>query len=179
MADRHCTERALSCAELPDADLSIRGARISNSTARPSAYHEAAHAVVALALGAELQCVEIFPDGSGVTRVCWSQDATERALILFAGTIAEARYRKRSPWEPLVHDGSMHDWLALCALAGSVSAETDSSDDPLEEWERAARAAVRRCWAAISRVAAVLCARGRLSGAEVSELVQGAQPCHG
>lgn len=98
-----------------------------------TAYHEAGHAVMAMALGRLVQKVTIAPGRShlGEARlgVCQMKKGRSKAsknlleedvLILFAGMVAESRYTGR-----YCQQGAMEDLLAikrlLCDRAGSQS----------------------------------------------------------
>jgi hypothetical protein len=75
-----------------------------------------------------------------------------------------------------VWDAAKHDLDIIFQLANDIGAPVNV--DPVEEWEAVARELVSGCWAAISSVAAALCARGgRLSASEVAALVAEAPSC--
>src|SRR5947208_587092 len=77
-----------------------------------TAYHEAGHAVIALALGRPVRHVSILPDrealglcefGKSVFRP--SEDWLEReALIALGGIAAEARLTGEQPWDGAARD---------------------------------------------------------------------------
>jgi ATP-dependent Zn protease len=97
---------------------------------RATAYHEAGHAVVAMALGRPVRHVTILPDGRflglcefGKSVFRPSEDALEReSLIALAGLAAEARYIGEYAWEGAAHD---HQYVyRLCVeRAGERRAE--------------------------------------------------------
>lgn len=77
-----------------------------------TAYHEAGHAVLALALGRPVQHISILPDGRflgvckfGKSVFRPSEDWLEReTLIALGGIAAEARYTGQYAWEGAAHD---------------------------------------------------------------------------
>src|SRR5438128_1418141 len=95
-----------------------------------TAYHEAGHAVVALALGRPIHRVSILPDrehlgrcqfGKGVFRP--SEDWLEREiLIALGGTAAEARHTDAYAWDEAGRDRQYVRLLAV-QRAGERQAE--------------------------------------------------------
>jgi len=132
------------------------------------AYHEAGHAVVALALGRPVQLVTVLPDkqrlgrcefGKGKTKP--TDDWLEReVLIALAGLAAEARYTGRYDW-----GGAQQDLRGVEQLA-SLRAGT-------KHWERLSRRLLAKVehlleqpghWRAVELIAAELVRAGEISG---------------
>src|SRR5215813_5236706 len=96
-----------------------------------TAYHEAGHAVVALALGRPVHRVSILPDrerlgtcefGKAVFRP--SEDWLEREiLIAVAGLAAEARQTGKYAWEGAARDYTYAEGLARQRAGGTRQAE--------------------------------------------------------
>jgi hypothetical protein len=133
-----------------------------------TAYHEAGHAVAALALGRPVQRVSIRPDhdylgrcafGKGVFRP--SEDWLEREiLIALAGVAAEARHTGHYPVEAAAHDLRYVRRLAV----------QRSGPRQAERLERRLLAKAEHLlvqgghWRAVEFIAAELLRRGALSG---------------
>jgi ATP-dependent Zn protease len=133
-----------------------------------TAYHEAGHAVIALALGRPVQHVSILPDrellgqcafGKAVFRP--SQDWLEREiLIALAGLAAEARHTGNYAW-----DGAARDQQFVRRLAVQRAGERRA-----ERLERRLLAKAEHLlsqeghWRAVELIAAELLRCGVLSG---------------
>jgi ATP-dependent Zn protease len=133
-----------------------------------TAYHEAGHAVIALALGRPVQHVSILPDcellgqcafGKGVFRP--SQDWLEREiLIALGGLAAEARHTGNYAW-----DGAARDRQFVRRLAVQRAGERRA-----ERLERRLLAKAEHLlsqeghWRAVELIAAELLRCGVLSG---------------
>lgn len=132
------------------------------------AYHEAGHAVVALALGRPVQLVTVLPDkhrlgrcefGKGKTKP--TDDWLEReVLIALAGLAAEARHTGRYDW-----GGAQQDLRGVEQLA-SLRAGA-------KHWERLSRRLLSKVehmleqpghWRAVELIAAELVRTGEISG---------------
>ena len=93
-----------------------------------TAYHEAGHAVMALALGRPVACVSIVPGreflgtcdfGKAVFRP--SEDWLEREiLIALAGAAAEARRTGEYAWDAAARDQTYAEGLALQRAGAAV-----------------------------------------------------------
>jgi hypothetical protein len=142
-----------------------------------TAYHEAGHAVMALALGRPVACVSVRPDhqylgtcefGKAVFRP--SEDWLEReALIALAGAAAEARHSGDYAWGAAAKDLAYVEELARQRAGG----------------ERQAQRLLRRLlakaeyllareenWRAVERVAAELMRLGEISGRAARHLFE-------
>jgi ATP-dependent Zn protease len=133
-----------------------------------TAYHEAGHAVVALALGRPVQRVSARADrerlgactfGKGVFRP--SEDWLEREiLIALGGLAAEARYTGTYAWE-----GAARDRQYVRRLAVQRAGERQA-----ERFERRLLARAEHLlgqdghWRAVELIAAELLRRGAISG---------------
>jgi ATP-dependent Zn protease len=134
-----------------------------------TAYHEAGHAVVALALGRPVQRVSILPDrerlgscafGKAVFRP--SEDWLEReALIALSGLAAEARFTG-----VYAFDGAARDRRYVAELALQRAGDARKA----ERLERRLLAKVEHLlsqeeiWRAVERIAAELLRSGAISG---------------
>ena len=121
-----------------------------------AAFHEAGHAVAAVALELAVDHVSIRPDGVDAARCFVARTALEDlrvTVVRMAGAEAERRYRPDA--QPSRRD-----------LSGVPV--------PLRPWARllAARL-IKKCWPAVERVAAALLARGALTGSEVEDICEG------
>ena len=142
-----------------------------------TAYHEAGHAVVALALGRPVQRVSILPNhlrlghcelGKGMSRP--SQDVLEREiLILLGGPAAEAR-----------HTGE-YDWDAADRDLRTVRSLTEMRAVTQRQVERLERRMLDKVehlldrpgvWSAIQRVADELLGSTTISGRAVRHLFE-------
>jgi ATP-dependent Zn protease len=92
---------------------------------QPTAYHEAGHATVALALGRDIQRVSILPNQHWLGR-CELKKGARRgskdpreddALILLGGLAAEAKFTSRYAW-----GAAAHDLRAVQSLMGTRAA---------------------------------------------------------
>jgi ATP-dependent Zn protease len=133
-----------------------------------TAFHEAGHAVVALALGRPIHRVSVLPDGQflglclfgkGVFRP--SEDWLEREILIALGGIAaEARHTGNYAW-----DGAARDQQYVRRLAEQRAGERQA-----ERLERRLLAktehllAQERHWRAVELIAAELLQRGVISG---------------
>ena len=133
-----------------------------------TAYHEAGHAVVALALGRPIHRVSVLPDGQflglcqfgkGVFRP--SEDWLEREILIALGGIAaEARHTGNYAW-----DGAARDQQYVRRLAEQRAGERQA-----ERLERRMLAKAEHLlaqeghWRAVELIAAELLRRGVISG---------------
>jgi ATP-dependent Zn protease len=141
-----------------------------------TAYHEAGHAVVALALGRPIHRVSVLPDGQflglcqfgkGVFRP--SEDWLEREiLIALGGVAAEAIHTDNYAW-----DGAARDLLYVRGLAAQRAGERQA-----ERLERRMLAktehllAQKGHWRAVELIAAELLRRGVISGRAARHLFE-------
>jgi len=133
-----------------------------------TAYHEAGHAVAALALGRPVQRVSILSDHvylgrcefrKGVFRP--SEDWLEREILIALGGIAaEARYTGNYAWNGAARDQQYVHRLAL-QRAGERHAERLERRLLAKAEHLLARA---EHWQAVKRIAAELLRRGSISG---------------
>ena len=149
---------------------------------KAAAYHEAGHAVVALALGRPVQCVSILPDREhlglcefrkGVFRP--SEDWLEReVLIALGGIAAEARHTGNYAW-----DGAARDWRYVRGLAVQRAGERRAERLERRLLARAEHLLAREGhWRAVELSAAELVRRGSVSGRAARHLFdRGCQAC--
>ena len=134
-----------------------------------TAYHEAGHAVMALALGRNVQRVTIEPDPKrlGACEIKKgsfrpSPDALETSVLIFyGGLVAEGRYRGQYCWVGAGQD--LRDIRELCSLRAS-------GEKAIERLERRLLSKAEHIldepghWLAIERIAADLMKTPTISG---------------
>jgi ATP-dependent Zn protease len=138
-------------------------------TSEPTAYHEAGHAVMALALGRPVDRVSIRP-GAEMLGVCHfrkavfrpTEDWLEREiLIALAGLAAEARHTGAYAWDEAGRDRQYVADLAL-QRAGNAKQAERLERRLLAKAEHVLNQAGN--WRAVERLAAELLRRGEISG---------------
>jgi len=149
---------------------------------KTTAYHEAGHAVVALALGRPVQRVSVLPDrvhlglcefGKGAFRP--TEDLLEREmLIALGGVAAEARHTDNYAW-----DGAARDLHYVRLLAVQRAGERRA-----QKLERRLLAKVEHLlaqeghWRAVELIATELLRYGAISGRAARHLFERAcTPC--
>jgi ATP-dependent Zn protease len=141
-----------------------------------TAYHEAGHAVVAMALGRPVQHVSVLPDrerlgvcefGKSVYRP--SEDWLEREILIALGGIAaEARFTGNYEW-----DGASRDQQYVRGLSVQRAGERRA-----ERLERRLLAKTEHIlareghWRAVELIAAALTERGSISGRAARHLFE-------
>jgi len=149
-----------------------------------AALHEAGHAVVTLAMGwrpgwarvGHANCLGRDGEYNAAVRGLDATKAHERRLILacmLAGLEAERRRSHRSVLELCAFGGAGGDYNAAVALVATSRRAPPDADAVAREIEAArklSRDLVARHWRAVLAVAAELCARKQLSGAEIARL---------
>ena len=149
---------------------------MSESTDQATAYHEAGHAVVALALGRPIQRVSILPDREHLG-VCEfrkgtfrpSEDSLEREILIALGGIAaEARHTGNYAW-----DGAARDQQYVRRLS-----EQRAGERRAERLERRMLAKAEHLladeghWKAVELIAAELIRCGSISGRTARHLFE-------
>jgi ATP-dependent Zn protease len=149
-----------------------------------TAYHEAGHAVVALALGRPVEKVTIVPNSKrlGLCKVTKgrfrpSADPLEtEVMILLAGLVAEARYTGRFGW-----GGAQQDLRQVRAYA----IQRAGSETQAEKLERRLMDKTEHLltqpgiWPAIERIATELVAKTEISGRAARQFYEEALQQHG
>lgn len=159
-----------------------------NDTADPlmaTCFHEAAHAIVADALGFDVSAVYILGDGSGETRTdphgsILADTARERAErqveIALAGSIAERRYFEIEGYKPdAEHDphwGQLDDdgraWReALAGCGGDAHKARVLMDKSRVRAERE----VERTWGYVTELASELRESGNVPGPTLNRIL--------
>jgi hypothetical protein len=123
------------------------------------AYHEAGHAVVALALGSKVRVVEIGPQPHAN---CLHRGKKNKAIVALAGWLAEQRACPNSPWAADV------DFEAACDSAEHLAPAAPL--EALKSFLDQAAALLEAHWLEVEIVAAALLKRGKLTGAEIDAL---------
>ena len=137
------------------------------------AYHEAGHAVTAAVLfKSEPDYVDLSQHGVGVTMMHDTHDGISMAVMLLAGCVAEARYRRCAFRDAWASDGAEGDFAALTALNIPLML-THKMSSPDNLLLQITRRLVNAQWPAVGRVAAELEQRGRISGACVGRALEG------
>ncbi len=139
-----------------------------------TAYHEAAHAVLALALGFELVRVSLGEDLTGEAEYVLQGPTHEALVVQVAGEIAGCRYRDDD--RPR---GGTHDVLTAAEIAEALVAQEGYGaavpglriQKLLELANGDARRLVEENWLAIIRVAEALSLQGSLDAGQVRGLV--------
>jgi hypothetical protein len=149
---------------------------------RCAAFHEAAHAVARLFIGAPLTSVEINDRGGGFAHGKlgrrwiarrWPLRGWDLVLCAMAGPCAEARVSHRSVVQVVLRAGL--DDLEQTKLPVMWLVAHGYARDPDTAWTagcRRTRWFLSQRWAAIERVAEALLRRGRLSGRQVRKLAR-------
>jgi len=142
---------------------------MDHSPAEATAYHEAGHAVMALALGRPVAFVSVLPTrqllgtcefGKAVFRP--SEDWLEREmLIALAGLAAEARFSGNYAWDGAARDQDYAEDLAL-QRAGTARKASRLLRRMLSKAEHLL--AQEENWLAVERMAAELLRVGEISG---------------
>jgi ATP-dependent Zn protease len=123
------------------------------------AFHEAGHAVVALALGSKVRVVEIGPRPHAH---CAHRTEANKAIVALAGDLAERRACPLSPW------GADVDFRVAFDAAEHLA--PSAPHQALEAFRDQARALLDRHWRAVEAVAAALLDAGKLTGDEIDAL---------
>jgi len=146
-------------------------------SARASAFHEAAHAVARLHVGAPAMAVQIIPGGFTHGSRRWPGRGQHRMwnwlLVLFAGSYGQAFATRRSLKRTFLHSGKLDLVAAAAALTWLVRHRyVRSRMEALERmhFETVVFLALR--WDAIQRVAAGLLKDGRLTARQVRALAR-------
>jgi hypothetical protein len=147
----------------------------SRARSRAVAFHEAAHAVARLHVGAPATAVRIIPTGFTHGTRRWAGRGQDRVwswiLVLFAGSYAQAWVSRRRLDRVIITSGKLDLEEAAPAVAWLVRrgyARNRMEALTRIHWETLMFLALR--WNAIERVAAALLRDGRLSGSRVRAL---------
>ena len=129
---------------------------------RPTAFHEAGHAVVARAMGSRVRCVRI---GAEPLAHCAHRASAPVAMAVtyLAGALAERRVSPIGPW-----GASIDEKMALEACARFA----DEPDKAIPVLRALAQALLDARWPQVEIIAAALIARGRLTGQEIDALIR-------
>jgi hypothetical protein len=141
------------------------------------AFHEAAHAVVARALGIEVASVSIIPDVTSAGRVLMRPGPKHQTILLtMAGPAAETLYVSRAPGK---HEPSAIGWTTKDARTcrADIEALLGPETRPRQRahrwsvYQAASRRLVMNSWPAIKHVAAELVRVGEIDGRRLDELI--------
>jgi hypothetical protein len=132
-------------------------------------FHEAGHAIVAVALGLEVQNIRIKDDGSGHTDVSGPTPSfIGQVACCFAGDKAQ------DIWHPLEQWGGSRDYATFRGLARCLS---DEHREALEEAGcELAKELLRKNKTMVEIVAQRLVQQGYLTAAEFKHLTGGFEP---
>ncbi len=131
------------------------------------AIHEAAHAVVVLALGGTVRGVDIeHEDGrAGLTRYVHSGSLVEQIAIGISGTIAEWEHRRRRGLK--INGGAIQDVAEIHVLLKKHLGPNCPHRDQVPQYiegERLAKDIVGKHWGAVKRIAERLVTHTEVSG---------------
>ncbi|MEO1618667.1 MAG: cell division protein FtsH [Planctomycetota bacterium] len=152
-----------------------------------TAYHEAGHAVIAFALGGEIDSIGLYaeadewlPERFGDCHINWgkvnvncSWQIQREVLTLLAGPVAEMIYRGES-LHPAVYPPWRYDWeMALLRVREVVSSEEqrDKIMEILLQWLHQ-RLSDNVNWAAVAAVADELLAHEYLDGEMLADTLR-------
>jgi hypothetical protein len=151
---------------------------------KPTAYHEAGHAVAAWSLGAGPRAVTIVPHGADQGQVTHEDplsgiqldfDGSDRArtraeraiMICLAGPVAQRRFAPRS-WRRW-HGAS--DYVTAVDLARRINHSARAADAHLKWLDIRTEDLIESLWGPVERVAAELLAHGTLAPDEIRLLL--------
>ena len=147
-----------------------------------TAYHEAGHCVVAIALGATVHFASISPeqeDRYGEVEIHWPEGAPrkDQALAILAGPIAEMIYRQETPVMSMAAPWSRDMQQALALLDGLGSEGIGWSLEKRAAWLGQLISILRKTlerddyWAAIAAVSDLFLAHEDLEHEQIVEEV--------
>ena len=125
------------------------------------AYHEAGHAIVALALGSKVRSVSIAPS---LTRCAHRRGTPHNAIVALAGNLAEQRGCPGSNFDAFVD--------LRCALDVAESLQPADPLALLQKFLDQADELLDERWGQVETIAAALLQRQRLTGDEIDALVR-------
>ena len=157
-------------------------------------YHEAAHAVIAHHLGAEVVSLSTIPqmthtgdsandiDSLGRTALEYCDDhpswipgsaarSRNLAVVLLSGLTAEFRFVGRSQWRGRSWEGDVQ--RALQAARDLCAGDKKAATTLYESWRTQAGKLVEQLWSPIVRLAEVLVKERQLGQAELCQLLSG------
>jgi hypothetical protein len=124
------------------------------------AFHEAGHAIVALALGSKVRVVEIAPRPHAH---CAHRTPTNKAITALAGDLAEQRACPNSPWDADV------DFQVACGVAEHLAPAAPL--DALEAFRDRSQTLLDRHWREVEAVAGALLVYKSLTGDQVAGII--------
>jgi len=152
-----------------------------------TAYHEAGHAVIAYALGATVDSLQLWgeadqwlPERFGDCRINWGKvdpnsdwQRQREILTILAGPVAEMVYRGE-PYHPAHYGPWQDDWQRAWTTCQALAPSPERRTMLLEGMMRQLNAHVRsdRCWAAIAALADELAAHEALEREQVAEILR-------
>ena len=139
------------------------------------AYHEAGHAVVADHYNL-LRSVALKP--KPVTRIKEGDDDL-LCIIHYAGLLAQARYQRANRVAIHLTAAAADDDFIAEVIARRTYLPDDLKQELRRSWEKWARKILAGSWPAVRVVATALLAKGRLTAAEVRNLVRQEKPVFG
>jgi ATP-dependent Zn protease len=141
-----------------------------------TAYHEAGHAVLALALGRQIHAVNILPNGERLGVCAFrkaafrpSEDWIEREILIALGGIAaEARHTGVHAWE-----GASRDWQYVRDLVVERAGERRAERLAGRLLSKAEHLLAKGGhWRAVEQIAAALLKNGMISGRAARHLFE-------
>lgn len=141
---------------------------------KPTAYHEAGHAIVALEFGAPIDRLYAGP-GFGCTYLRDSVvlPPSQEVVFALAGKVAERVYYKRSDFERTVNEleqslAAVPDRERAEQLLSQMDASGDL-DELIREHEEKIEISLLKRWPTVQSLAELLCQKGELNAAEILE----------
>lgn len=152
-----------------------------------TAYHEAGHAVIAYALGGNVDSLQLWgeadqwlPDRFGDCRITWGRidsnsdwQRQREILTTLAGPVAEMVYRGE-PLHPAHYEPWQDDWRRAWNACETLAPSPERRIRLLEEMIVLLDGHIRsdRCWAAIAALADELVAHEAVQGEQVAEILR-------
>ena len=151
-----------------------------------TAYHEAGHAVVAYALGATIESVQLggeaddwLPERFGECRIRWGRvdpnsdwQRQREVLAILAGPVAELIYRGETP-DSAGLQSWQHDWQLAWGISKAIANEPPARVLFLQQtvaWLQN-RLSAEQSWAAVAAVADEILAHEYVEGEKLEEVL--------
>jgi hypothetical protein len=148
-----------------------RNTRLARIAREVTAYHVAAHSVIAHVLGRAVERVSVDEDGGGVAQIKWSGEEEQRIehqiLVALAGPYSYHRFAARSRWRSHSHSlrfASGYDFDSITTVIYKLHGRGRVADKYRAYMEARAGALVDRHGRHIENVAKALLEHGTIAG---------------